>query len=162
MGQMDEALAIWADLSDQASDATLQAFARTALNQLSWPAELLSALSTVDLAEAARALDRWLSSLTQRANWGCGSWFRALSSNPRTLHRLVPLLERRMQQQPLGCRSGVAALSHQRCVPRRWTALIRLSPTAFLVSWLPSRCRLDRADGQNPQWSLVFQSNAGP
>ena len=44
LGRSDEALAIWADLSSEAVDATLQVFARTALNQLSWPPELLAAL----------------------------------------------------------------------------------------------------------------------
>ena len=133
MGQMDEALAIWADLSDQASDATLQALARATLNQLSWPAELLSALSRPDLAEAARALDRWLSSFAAESELGVRELVRALEQQPRTLHRLVPLLERRMQKKPWDAAQELLDCLYQRCVPASVDSLIRLSPTAFLV-----------------------------
>lgn len=133
LGRSDEALAIWADLSADAGDATLQAFARTALNQLSWPPALLAALSTADLDGAAVALDRWLNGLDPETELGVRELVQAIERHPSDLQRLVPLLERRIQQQPLDAAQDLLHCLQQRCTPSSVDSLIRLSSTAFLV-----------------------------
>ena len=184
LGRADEALAIWADLSAEVGDATLQAYARSALNQLSWPPDLWSALSTVDMAEAARALDRWLSSFDADSELGLRELVRDLEQQPRNLHRLVPLLERRMQKQSWDAAQELLDCLHQRCVPSSVDSLIRLSPTAFLVRgcraaagpielmartrsglWCPSQMAdlgLQRqGDGFNASWFVLLHLPPG-
>ena len=133
LGRADEALAIWADLSAEDGDATLQAFARAALNQLSWPPALMECLSTADLDGAAVALGRWLDSLDPETELGVRELVQALERHPTDLQRLVPLLERRMQQQPLEAAQELLRCLKQRCALSSLDALIRLSATAFLV-----------------------------
>ena|GEM_PF-2122764 len=133
LGRLDEALAIWVDLSQQDEDASLQQYACAALNSLRWPPSLLSAVDGADLEKAHRELLQWLSGMEPDADLGVRELVHGLEQHPYQLHRLVPLLERAVQESPLQAGKELLHCLQQRCALASITGFFRLSSDCFFV-----------------------------
>jgi len=133
LGRFDEALAIWVDLSQQDDDVDLQEYAIEALNSLRWPSSLLAALENADLQKAHRELLQWLNGMDPDADLGVRELVHELEQRPEVFFRLLPLLERTVQECDVEASRELLHCLKLRCALASITGMFRLSSTTFFV-----------------------------
>ena len=132
LGRCDAALAIWAELREQEADPALVACAEAA-QQVAVAPQLVQALETANLIEADQCLGHWLAALVDGSGLGLRELCQVVDQQPRTFARVIPLLERRVQQHPLEAAEELLRCLQQRCAQPPSMVVFDSVQPAFLL-----------------------------